>query len=60
MMVLHSVLLALVLYVGMTMVLKIQPNVAESRSVAVGALVLLYMVAFGHKLPGRVNSHLLL
>ena len=57
-MVLHAVILGLVLYFLMCCVLKQSARVAEDRSVALAAAVLLYMVVFGHGLPGRVNPNL--
>ena len=32
--------------------------VAETRSVFIGAIVLLYMLMFGHALPGKINKML--
>jgi hypothetical protein len=32
--------------------------VAEDRSVLLGAIVLIYMVLFGHGLPGTVNRNI--
>jgi hypothetical protein len=32
--------------------------VAETRSVFLGGLVLLYMILYGHGLPGKVNKML--
>jgi hypothetical protein len=58
-MVLHAVILGLILYVVMRYVLGQRPCVAEDRSVALGAVILLYMVVFGHGLPGRVNPNIM-
>jgi hypothetical protein len=33
--------------------------VAEDRSVLLGAVVLVYMVLFGHRLPGAINRNIL-
>jgi hypothetical protein len=30
--------------------------VAETRSIFLGGLVLLYMIMFGHSLPGKINK----
>lgn len=51
MMVVHGLFMMLLAYFVMTMVLKQSPSVAESRSVMLGALTIIYMVQFGHKLP---------
>jgi len=58
MMVLHSVLLGLVLYGIMVLALKQNKMVAETRSVFVAGLALVYMVVFGHGLPTSINGHL--
>lgn len=57
-MVLHAVILGLILYVLMRCVLGQSARVAEDRSVALAAAILLYMVVFGHGLPGRVNPNI--
>lgn len=56
MMVLHSVIIGILLYIFMVYGLKQNYVVAETRSVFIGGLVLIYMVLFGHKLPGKVNK----
>lgn len=58
-MLLHSVIIALIAYVIMLFVLKQNYKVAEDRSVLFGALVLAYMVLFGHGLPGNVNKNIM-
>ena len=58
MMVLHSLLIGIVVYLGMVYGLQQSPMVAENRSVVIGAVVLLYMVVFGHGLPGQINPML--
>lgn len=58
MMVLHSLLIGVVLYFGMVYGLQQSPMVAENRSVVIGAVILIYMVVFGHDLPGRINPML--
>tara|TARA_B100000029_G_scaffold61731_1_gene55404 strand:- start:479 stop:679 length:201 start_codon:yes stop_codon:yes gene_type:complete len=57
-MVMHSVIIGVVLYFGMVHLLKQKPEVAETRSVLLGGLVLVYMVVFGHGLPNKLNPHL--
>jgi hypothetical protein len=34
------------------------PVVAENRSILIGAFILIYMILFGHGLPGPMNKHL--
>ena len=58
MMVVHSAMIGVVLYLLMVHALKQKPAVAEDRSVLLGALVLAYMVAFGHGMPNKLNKNL--
>ena len=57
-MVLHSVIIGLVLYMLMVFAFNQSPKMAENRSVLVAAVVLIYMVLFGHGLPTRLNKDL--
>lgn len=57
-MLVHAVIIGIVLYFIMTMVFKQRAVVAQNRSLVLAALVLIYMIAFGHGLPGRVNPNL--
>ena len=58
-MLMHAVIIGIVLYFVMTMLFKQRAIVAQNRSLVLAALVLIYMIAFGHGLPGRVNPNLL-
>jgi hypothetical protein len=58
MMLLHSVLLGVVLYLVMVFALGQRQVVAENRSILLAALALAYMVLFGHGLPKSVNKDL--
>ena len=58
MMLLHSVIIGIVLYVIMLFGLKQRPIVAENRSILLAALILIYMILFGHGLPGTINKNL--
>lgn len=58
-MVLHSVIISVLLYIIMVFIMKQNQMVAENRSVLVGALVLAYMVLFGHGLPTKINKGLM-
>jgi hypothetical protein len=58
MMVLHSGVIALILYLIMVFVLKQNYMVAETRSVFLGSIVLIYMLMYGHSLPGNINKML--
>ncbi len=58
MMLLHSVIIGVLLYLVMIYLLKQPQVVAENRSILIGAVVLIYMVVFGHGLPNRINRNL--
>lgn len=58
MMIVHSVVIAILLYVFMVFVLGQKQVVAENRSILLGALVLAYMMLFGHGLPSSINRSL--
>jgi uncharacterized membrane protein (DUF441 family) len=57
-MVIHSLLLGVLLYLIMIYVLGQRPIVAENRSIIISAYVLIYMVMFGHGLPNKLNKDL--
>ena len=57
-MVVHSVVIGVALYAIMTLMLKQPPVVAENRSICIAAAVLIYMIVFGHGMPGRINTQL--
>jgi hypothetical protein len=57
-MVLHSVIIGIVLYIFMKFVLGQKEAVAENRSILLAALVLAYMILFGHGLPKSINKTL--
>jgi TRAP-type C4-dicarboxylate transport system permease small subunit len=57
-MLLHSAVIGVILYVIMVYVLKQRRIVAENRSIILAAIVLIYMVMFGHGMPTKVNSDL--
>lgn len=55
-MLLHSIIIGIVLYIIMIVVLKQQCKVAENRSILIAACVLIYMILFGHGLPYKLNN----
>ncbi len=57
-MLVHSVIIGIILYFIMIMVFKQRPIVAQNRSLVLAAIVLIYMIMFGHGLPGKVNRDL--
>jgi hypothetical protein len=58
MMFIHSVIITIILYVIMKFIFKQSASVAQDRSILIGALVLVYMILYGHGLPGRINSNI--
>ena len=54
-MVFHSIIIALILFFIMFILLKQPIQIAEDRSVLIGAIALVYMVLFGHGLPNRIT-----
>jgi len=57
-MLMHSVIIGFVLYFVMLYGLKQSKLVAENRSILLAAGILIYMILFGHGLPGRLNGNL--
>lgn len=57
-MLLHSVIIGVVLYLIMVFLLKQNKVVAENRSIFIAAIVLIYMIMFGHGLPTKINKNL--
>jgi len=58
-MVFHCIIIALILFFIMFLLLKQPIQVAEDRSVLIGAIALVYMVLFGHGLPNRINRNIM-
>lgn len=58
MMVVHSLLIGVLLYLFMIFVLGQSQMVAENRSILIAALILAYMILFGHGLPTSINKSL--
>ena len=59
-MLVHSVIIGLIIFLIMRFILGQSVSVAEDRSVLLGAVVLIYMVLFGHRLPGTINRNVAL
>ena len=55
-MVLHSIIIGLILYILMVFLLKQKAEVAENRSILIASAVLIYMIIFGHGLPNNINK----
>ena len=58
MMLVHSLIIGVLLYLFMLFVLGQKQAVAENRSILLGALALIYMILFGHGLPTSINKAL--
>ena len=57
-MLLHSIIIGLILYIIMVFAFQQNDKVAENRSILLAAVVLIYMILFGHGLPGSINKNL--
>jgi len=58
MMIVHSIIIGVLLYLFMIFILGQNKNVAENRSILFAALILAYMILFGHGLPTSINRNL--
>tara|TARA_B110000483_G_C17705514_1_gene355064 strand:- start:83 stop:277 length:195 start_codon:yes stop_codon:yes gene_type:complete len=58
MMILHSLVIGAVSYLLMIFAMGQKQSVAENRSVLLSALILIYMILFGHGLPTSINKDL--
>jgi hypothetical protein len=58
MMLLHSAIIGVILYLIMIFGLKQNAMVAENRSILIATVVLIYMIVFGHGLPNKINKML--
>jgi hypothetical protein len=59
MMVMHSVIIGILLYLFMIFILGQKQAVAENRSILIAAIVLIYMILYGHGLPMMINKNIL-
>jgi ACR3 family arsenite efflux pump ArsB len=58
MMVLHSAIIGFLLYLFMFFILGQNQIVSENRSILLAAVILIYMILFGHGLPTSINKNL--
>jgi len=58
MMLFHSIIIGIFLYIFMIYALGQKQVVAENRSILIAAFVLIYMILFGHSLPKSINKNL--
>lgn len=57
-MILHSLIIGVILYIFMVFVLGQKSIIAENRSIIISAVILIYMVLFGHGLPNSFNKNI--
>jgi hypothetical protein len=57
MMVAHSLLIGIIIY-GIFIFMGVSQTKAENRSAIVVAIGILYMVLFGHDMPGKINAEI--
>jgi hypothetical protein len=58
MMLIHSAIIGVILYLIMIFGLKQNTMIAENRSILIAAAVLIYMIVFGHGMPTKINKML--
>ena len=58
-MILHSAIIGILLYVFMMFALGQTSSVAEDRSILIAAIILIYMLLFGHGLPKSINRNIM-
>jgi len=56
-MLLHSIIIGVFMYISM-IYLGQKQIIAENRAILLSALVLIYMIIFGHGLPMTINKNL--
>lgn len=57
-MLVHSLVIGYLLYLIMVFILGQNKVIAENRSLLLTALVLIYMILFGHGMPTSLNKNL--
>lgn len=57
-MLLHSVVIGFLLYLFMVYILGQKTVIAEDRSILMAAIILCYMILFGHGVPTTVNKNI--
>jgi len=53
---LHSAIITVIIYIIMKFFLNQSETMSLNRSIIIGALVLIYMILFGHGLPTHINK----
>ena len=54
----HSAMIGIVIYMMMRYIFNQSALVAEDRSIVIAAFVLIYMVMFGHGMPNVLNRNI--
>ena len=57
-MVIHSIIIGILIYLIMVYGFKQNIFVAEDRSIFYASLVLIYMILYGHSLPMNINKNI--
>jgi hypothetical protein len=57
-MMVHSLFIGIFLYLFMVFAVGQNPMIAENRSILIASVILIYMILFGHGLPGPINRNL--
>lgn len=55
-MLLHSAVIAFIAYLFMIYIMGQNKTVAENHSLILGAIMLIYMILFGHGIPTKLNK----
>ena len=58
MMLLHSAIISVVIFLAMRYALKKDIKNSENTSLLFGSVTLIYMLLFGHGLPNKINKNL--
>jgi hypothetical protein len=56
-MIAHSAMIGAAIFLMMKYILNQPTAVAEDRSIVIAAFILIYMILFGHGLPGQINKN---
>ncbi len=56
MMLMHSLIIGVLLYIFMIYIFNQKPLIAENRSILISSFLLAYMILFGHGLPTKINK----
>ena len=59
MMMLHSIVIGIIVFIILFYMLNQHIKVAQDRSILIGAIALIYMILFGHKLPKSINKNIM-